>query len=71
MDTFIALAEPTVGGLVDMHFHNMSLSSDADIPRPEKYKDMPEKMSFTGKVTRCEPPQTQFEAEYEQRLGLG
>ena len=41
-----------------MHFHNLSLSeaSDGDIPRPEKYKDMPEKMSFAGTVTRCEPP---------------
>jgi uncharacterized protein YndB with AHSA1/START domain len=48
--------ESTVGGRVDMHFHNMSLSSDEDIPRPEKYRDMPEKMSFAGKVTRCEPP---------------
>lgn len=44
------------GGHVDMHFHNSALSSDEDIPRPEKYKDMPEKMSFEGKVTRCEPP---------------
>ena len=43
-------------GHVDMHFHNVSLSCEGDIPRPEKYKDMPEKMSFEGKVTRCEPP---------------
>src|SRR5210317_1769854 len=48
--------ENAVDGHVDMHFHNMSLSSDEDIPRPEKYKDMPEKISFTGSVTRCEPP---------------
>lgn len=48
--------ETTSNGHVDMHFHNVSLSSDEDIPRPEKYKDRPEKMSFTGKVTRCEPP---------------
>ena len=48
--------ETAVDGKVDMHFHNKSLSSDDDIPRPEKYRDMPEKMSFTGKVTRCEPP---------------
>ena len=45
-----------VGGNVDMNFHNASLSSDDDIPRPEKYRDMPEKISFAGKVTRCEPP---------------
>ena len=48
--------ETTVDGKVDMHFHNTSLSSDDDIPRPQKYRDMPEKMSFAGKVTRCEPP---------------
>ena len=45
-----------VDGHVDMHFHNASLSSEADIPRPEKFREMSEKMSFTGTVTRCEPP---------------
>ena len=44
------------GGHVDMHFHNVSLSGDNDIPRPEKYKEMSEKISFEGKVLRCEPP---------------
>lgn len=48
--------ELKVGGRVDMHFHNESLSSQADIERPEKYKDMPEKISFSGTVTRCDPP---------------
>jgi uncharacterized protein YndB with AHSA1/START domain len=48
--------ETTADGHVDMHFHNVSLSSDEDIPRPDKYNDKPEKMSFVGKVTRCEPP---------------
>jgi uncharacterized protein YndB with AHSA1/START domain len=48
--------ETAIEGNVDMHFHNLSLSSDEDIQRPDKYKDMPEKMSFTGSVTRCEPP---------------
>jgi len=50
--------ETSVDGHVDMHFHNLSLSeaSQDDIPRPEKYKEMPLKMSFAGKVTRCEPP---------------
>jgi uncharacterized protein YndB with AHSA1/START domain len=42
-------------GKVEMHFHNMSLSGATDIPRPDKYKDMPERMSFGGKVLRCEP----------------
>ena len=44
------------GGHVDMHFHNVSLSSGDDIPRPEKYRNRPEKISFAGAVTRCEPP---------------
>jgi uncharacterized protein YndB with AHSA1/START domain len=48
--------ETTVDGKVDMHFHNKLLSSAEDIPRPEKYRNMPERMSFAGKVTRCEPP---------------
>lgn len=49
--------ETRTGGHVDMHFHNVSLSaaSDGDIPRPAKYKDRPETLSFVGKVTRCEP----------------
>ena len=48
--------EAAVDGHVDMHFHNKSLSGEDDIPRPEKFADIPEKMSFAGKVTRCEPP---------------
>ena len=56
-------------GRVDMHFHNMSLSSEDDIPRPEKYRDMPEKVSFVGKVTRCEPPHVlQHTWEFENEL---
>lgn len=43
-------------GHVDMHFHNVSLSGEDDIPRPDKYRGRPEKMSFSGRVTRCEPP---------------
>jgi uncharacterized protein YndB with AHSA1/START domain len=49
-------AELKVGGKMEMHFDNESLSSQPDIPRPEKYKDMPDKPSFTGSVTRYEPP---------------
>jgi uncharacterized protein YndB with AHSA1/START domain len=48
--------DSSVGGKVEMHFHNASLSSQPDIERPEKYKDMPEKVSFSGTVTRYEPP---------------
>jgi uncharacterized protein YndB with AHSA1/START domain len=47
--------EERVGGHVDLHFHNASLSSRPDDPPPEKYKDLPEKMSYTGTVTQCEP----------------
>lgn len=48
--------ELKVDGHVDMHFHNASLSRAEDIAPPEKYKDMPERVSFAGKVTRCKPP---------------
>lgn len=48
--------ELRIGGHVDMHFHNASLSNQQDIERPEKYRDMPEKVSFAGTVTRCDPP---------------
>lgn len=47
--------EERVGGHVDLHFYNHSLSTLPDDPPPEKYKDMPEKDSYTGKVTHCEP----------------
>jgi uncharacterized protein YndB with AHSA1/START domain len=43
------------GGIVEMHFHNVSLSGPTDIPRPDIYKDKPERMSFGGKVLACEP----------------
>ncbi len=45
-----------VGGKVDMHFDNKSLSTRADIEPPEKYRDIPEKVSFSGEVLRCEVP---------------
>jgi uncharacterized protein YndB with AHSA1/START domain len=45
-----------VGGRVDMHFHNAGLSSAQDIAVPEKYRDMPEHVSFSGTVTGCNPP---------------
>lgn len=48
--------ELEVGGHVDMHFHNAGLSSKPDIAPPEKYKHMPEKVSFSGTVTACDPP---------------
>lgn len=47
--------EERVGGHVDLKFHNGILSALPDDPPPEKYKDMPEQISYTGKVTQCEP----------------
>ncbi len=41
---------------VDMHFHNESLSQGDDIEVPEKYAHLPRKMSFSGRVTRWNPP---------------
>lgn len=48
--------ELQVGGQVEMHFHNKTLSSDGNKHRPAKYKDNPEEFIFHGKVTRCDPP---------------
>jgi len=48
--------ELRVGGKVEMNFHNASLSTKPDIDPPEKYRELPEKLSFGGTVTRCEPP---------------
>ncbi len=45
-----------VGGHTEMHFHNASLSSLPDDPPPKKYADFPTKISFSGKVTKCNPP---------------
>lgn len=48
--------ELRVGGKVEMHFHNASLSRQPDDDPPGKYRDLPETMSFGGTVTQCEPP---------------
>jgi uncharacterized protein YndB with AHSA1/START domain len=60
-----------VGGNVDLHFHNAGLSSKPDIPPPEKHKDMPERLSFSGTVTACDPPRLlshtwDFEGEHSE-----
>lgn len=47
--------EQHVGGGVDLHFHNAGLSPAPDDPPPDKYADMPERISYRGKVTACEP----------------
>lgn len=59
------------GGKVEMHFHNASLSNETDIPRPEKYKDMPEKVDFSGTVKEFNPHRLlvhtwDFEGDYSE-----
>jgi uncharacterized protein YndB with AHSA1/START domain len=57
-----------VGGRTEMHFHNASLSTRPDDEAPEKYRDMPERQSFGGEVTRCEPPRLlAWTWEFEER----
>ena len=63
--------ELQTGGRVEMHFHNASLSSAADDDPPERYRDMPEKISFEGRVIRCEPPRLlehtwEFEGDHSE-----
>jgi uncharacterized protein YndB with AHSA1/START domain len=63
--------ELRVGGKVELHFHNASLSTQPDIDPPEKYKDLPETPSYSGTVTRCEPKTLlahtwDFEDEYSE-----
>ncbi len=48
--------ELVIGGLVEMKFQNAALSPLPDDPPPPKYCGLPEKTSFPGHVTRCEPP---------------
>ncbi len=46
----------TPGGPIELIFENASLSPLPDDPPPQKYCGLPEKMHFTGAITRCEPP---------------
>lgn len=46
--------ELKVGGKVELVFNNNALSPG--FGPPEKYRDMGGCLSFTGRVTRCEPP---------------
>lgn len=48
--------ELAIGGRVEMNFNNASLSSEKDIPKPAKFADMPEEVSFGGVVTQLKPP---------------
>lgn len=50
------ITEMRIGGRVDMDFNNASLSSQPDIPKPEKFADLPEEISFSGVVTQLEAP---------------
>ncbi len=49
-------AELVVDGKIELLFHNSSLSTLPDDPPPQKYCGLPEKMSWSGRVIRCEPP---------------
>lgn len=44
------------GGAVALTFHNASLSDLPDDPPPPKYADMPDVVSYRGKVVECDPP---------------
>lgn len=47
--------ELRVGGQVELHFQHADLSPQTE-PIPDKYKQYENGASFTGQVTRCEPP---------------
>lgn len=47
--------EPRVGGKVELNFYHKNLSKQDD-PFPEKYKDLEDGVSYTGKVTQWNPP---------------
>ncbi|MEM9529761.1 MAG: SRPBCC family protein [Pseudomonadota bacterium] len=47
--------EPRKGGRVELHFYNAGLSDQPDDLPPPKYADLPERVSFSGVVTRWEP----------------
>lgn len=47
--------EPHVGGRVELDFKHQNLSEQED-PAPEKYKHMEDGTSFTGRVTKWNPP---------------
>lgn len=45
-----------VGEPITMTFRNFELTKAADSPPPEKHKDMPEEVTFSGEITAFEPP---------------
>jgi uncharacterized protein YndB with AHSA1/START domain len=48
--------ELAVDGHIELHFHNASLSPLPDDQPPPKYCGYAEKTSYSGRVTRCDPP---------------
>lgn len=48
--------EQRVGGRIELLFYHASLSPIPDDPPPAKHADMPERTSFTGRISRFEPP---------------
>lgn len=44
-----------VGGQVTLHFNHANLSPTPE-EVPEKYSNLSDGVSFTGRITRCEPP---------------
>ncbi len=47
--------EPTVGGRMELKFHNATITTADDQP-PEKYRDMNGPVEYSGTVTAWEPP---------------
>ena len=47
--------EPRIGGKVELHFYHKNLSEEED-PIPEKYREMENGASYTGRVTQWDPP---------------
>ncbi len=48
--------ELRVGGKVELHFNNETLSDDPNDVPPEKYQQYTGEWRYEGEVTRCEPP---------------
>ena len=50
------VTELRVGGKVTLEFDHQRLSRLPDEEPPEKYRDMPAQITYSGEVTRCDPP---------------
>jgi uncharacterized protein YndB with AHSA1/START domain len=58
--------ELRVGGRTEMLFDHRRLSPHPDDAPPAKYAGMPDRPSYTGQVTRCEPPRVLAYTWHEQ-----